>query len=160
VTAGISRGSSGFTIVETLIVIAIVAILALVSVPFFSGFIDNRNLKTAARDISGAVYEAKEKAMAETTAYRISFGTGADSYYEIHKCANAGLPCGSYSSISKNGLSGIGRGLKINSAAAFDIQPRGTLSQISNITLENSRGSTATVAISILGRTNVTWTLK
>jgi prepilin-type N-terminal cleavage/methylation domain-containing protein len=156
----------GFTLIEVLIVLSIIAVLVAVGMPFLSGFIENRNLNTAASDISGVIYQTKEKAMAEGNAYRISFSSFSNRY-RIRQCTNIGLPCAGYNIISSTNLGSYGHGIALSAVSNIYFSPRGTVSGIAvgtakpdNITITNNRGSQTTIEVSLTGRTNVTKNLK
>jgi type IV pilus assembly protein PilA len=86
------RNRRGFSLVELMIVIAIVAIMSAIAIPFFGGFVDNRDLKSAARDIAGDIFELKERAIAEDRYYQITLDQGANNYV-IRQCNDMALPC-------------------------------------------------------------------
>ena len=142
----------GFSLIEMLMVIAIVMIMSAIALPFFGGFLDNRNLKNAARDIAGDIFELKERAISEDSQYQIQFNQGANNY---------ALTGGASAMNVTKSSSAFGSGIFISalSQPTFILQARGIVSN-GSITLQNNRGSTATINISLSGRTSVTWILQ
>ena len=67
----------GFTLLELLITLAVVAILGAISTPFFLSFYANCSLKTVMWEIAGMVKEAKQSALGEKY-YAISFNPEAE----------------------------------------------------------------------------------
>jgi len=162
----INKEQQGFSLIEMLIVIAIIAIVAIVAIPFFGSFVDNRNLKSAARNIAGDIYEYKARASAEDTWYQISY-TQATNSYTIAQCNNTGSPCGGYNTLSTKFTTAFGNDIVINNvnfngASLFQIQPRGLINPTTggNVQLRNSRGSIVTINVNLMGRTNVVWALQ
>ena len=70
----------GFSLVEVMIVIALIGIVATIAVPNFQNYIRNRNLKTAAQEISSEFFVTRERALAESKRYRIVFDVGNNRY--------------------------------------------------------------------------------
>lgn len=71
---------SGVTLIELVIVIAIIAIGALLLVPNMGPWIQNYRLRTAARDIVSTLRTAQMKAVSNNMTYQVSFNVGAGTY--------------------------------------------------------------------------------
>jgi len=160
-----SISQEGFSLIEALVVMAIIAILGALATPFFGGFLENRDLKSAARSLAGDIFELKERAIGEDRLYQIAFNVGANNYV-MTQCNDTALPCNGTviatkspkafrNSISINALNPVG-------GTVIQIQPRGTINPPGNanetVTLVNGRGSRATITISLTGRASVDWT--
>jgi prepilin-type N-terminal cleavage/methylation domain-containing protein len=164
-----SGSQRGFSLIEMLMVIAIIAIMCAVALPFFGGFIDNRNLKSAARGVAGDMFETRERAISEDRVYQITFDIPSSSY-KIYQCTQindqtcaAGFPNVAFASRS---LSEFGSGLQLTSttfaANTVQFQARGTINNgaLGVITLINKRNSVATVKTTATGRTFADWALQ
>jgi type IV fimbrial biogenesis protein FimT len=74
------RGAKGFSLVEVLIVIAIIAILSTIAVPSYVGWISNRRLQSAASEVQSAIQLAKMTAIKENVNVVITFNPSARSF--------------------------------------------------------------------------------
>ncbi|MDA8125326.1 MAG: prepilin-type N-terminal cleavage/methylation domain-containing protein [Deltaproteobacteria bacterium] len=152
------RLTEGFSLVELLIAMALIAIVSAFAVPAFQRYADNDNLKTAAREITGDFFNTRQRAVNENTDdYRLVFDDGGNSY-----------------SLTKSGATlwtksladfGSGVHLETGSAAfgsgtAASFHRRGTLSQAGSLTLKNSRGSKAEITANLTGRAYVKFTMQ
>ncbi len=72
-TKFISTGSAGFSLVELMIVIGIIAIMAAVSTPGLLAWLPNYRLKSAARDLYSTLQNARLMAVKENASVRIIF---------------------------------------------------------------------------------------
>lgn len=70
--------SRGFTLVELMVVIAVVAILAVVATPSYQRLIDNYNVRKAGEDVVSLVSNARSGAMKLHRQVNVSFTTGAN----------------------------------------------------------------------------------
>jgi prepilin-type N-terminal cleavage/methylation domain-containing protein len=151
--------SKGFTLIELMIVIAIISILSAVSLYGWRGYQDNVNLKTAAREVMSDITSSKQRSVSEGVQYCIQFTHGSPNY-----SINASS-CVTPTQTQDKNITSFGSGLTIKDTN-FNLDrvsflPRGTLSSnFGDINLTNGRGSTATITINITGRAYVSFTIK
>jgi prepilin-type N-terminal cleavage/methylation domain-containing protein len=67
------RGPKGFTLIELMVAIAILAILVTLAAPSFNSFIDKYRVKRAADTVSAFLINAKSEAIKRNTAVRAVF---------------------------------------------------------------------------------------
>jgi prepilin-type N-terminal cleavage/methylation domain-containing protein len=147
----------GFSLVEILIVIAIIAIMATFAIPTWQRYSKNTSMKTAAREIMADIYNTRLLAIEKNlNTYRITFNTSANNYSLSR--ADTGVtswtksPSFFESSIRLNSSS-FGGGNVIS------FQQRGTVTA-GTITLNNGLGSNATITVQLTGRANVQYTMQ
>ena len=76
--AGRSGGQAGgFTLLELVVVVSIIAVLSMISIPLIARAMDQYRSRGAAEAIVGAVREAKARAVASGWQYRVIGYTGA-----------------------------------------------------------------------------------
>jgi len=162
-TAGLGpgRGASGFSMVELLITLVLLGIVTAIAVPSYRGWVDNSNLKGAARMISSDFYDARARAMAENRPYTITYSPDPANTYRIQAAAANGLAAvdetktfGEYGTVRMSSVNG-GTG-----AVAVTIQPRGSASPAATIGLTNVRNSTGTITVLMTGRAHVTYSMQ
>jgi prepilin-type N-terminal cleavage/methylation domain-containing protein len=73
--------NGGFTLIEMMIVIAIIGIAASIGVPNLMLWFDNLSVKSAARDLYSAMQEARMIAVRQNAETAIVFDTTNSSYY-------------------------------------------------------------------------------
>lgn len=74
------RNPFGFTLLELMIVICIIAILTAVAAPTYHQWADNARYREAARDASSALREAQSRAVSQNTSYSVVFDLVNKSY--------------------------------------------------------------------------------
>lgn len=79
----------GFTMTEILVVLAIVSILALITIPLFSNIINKRRLALTADELFLALSNARTEAIKRNSNVYVSFNTGSTWCYGI----NVGSAC-------------------------------------------------------------------
>ena len=152
----------GFTLVELIVTLAIMAIAAGIAYPMLQRYAINGNLKTATRDISSDFARLKESAMAEMRMYQMQINTGNNTI-TLQQCNAQGSPCaGLWTPTQVKNLSGYANDIVFDASTAptnYTFQTRGTVN-MGTIVLRNSRNSTATIRINITGRTNVQFNMQ
>ena len=145
----------GFSIIELIIVIAIIAVLSTFAVPAFLKYTANANLKSATREITSDILNQKEKAISENRKQRITFSTANESYtLEERNAADT-----AYENPQTRTLKHFGSNIDITSGYTMTFQTRGTAKN-GTIKLANNRGSIATITVNITGRTYVTFSMQ
>jgi prepilin-type N-terminal cleavage/methylation domain-containing protein len=136
------RNDSGFSMIELIIVISIVAILSAIAVPNFVSWIPKYRVKDAAQDLYSNIQMAKMEAIKRNQNCTVTFtnNAGADDRYVV------GL-------INRNvSLADYGSGVQFSATpapAAITFNSRGIANSALNVSLTNNVNS-ATYQISIL----------
>jgi prepilin-type N-terminal cleavage/methylation domain-containing protein len=155
----------GFTLVELMIVVCMLAFISSIGGLWLHSYTLNRNLRTAARDIASDFTIFKERAVSDNIQYQIAFDTTVPGSYTIQSVVNAVV-----SNLTTKSPSSFGSGIRIVSATfgAGAVQtvifnPRGTISPLGGVldgvVLQNSRNSQATITVNLTGRTYVTFNI-
>ena len=149
--------NKGFTLIELMIVIAIIGILSSVSMYGWLGYQNNVNLKTAAREVMADIASCRQLAVSGNCDYLIQFTDGSPNYTITAPTCIPPPPA------KTKRLTSFGSGLT-TTTTTFGTAPvsfisRGT-SSFGTINLKNSKNSTATITINITGRTYVSFTMQ
>jgi len=169
VTAGLrpGRGASGFSMVELLITLVLLGIVMAIAVPSYRGWVDNSNLKGAARMISSDFYDVRARAMAENRPYTITFSPDPANTYRIQAPQlldfNNNVILAAVDETKTFGEYGTVRMTSVNGGAGavtVTIQSRGSVSPQGTIVLANVRNSTGTITVLMTGRAHVTYSMQ
>ena len=150
------RECRGFSLIELLIAMALVAIVATIAVPQFQRYSTNTDLKTAAREMSGDFSAAKQMAIANNLDYRIAINVAGNSY-TLSRTDTAAV-------VWTKSLASFGGGASIDSTtfggAAINFQKRGTASSGRIVLRKRKRFNGHTSHVNITGRTYVQTTMQ
>jgi type II secretion system protein H len=158
----IQDGRKGFSLVEVMIVIALIGIIATIAVPNFRNYIRNRNLKIAAQEISSEFFVTRERALAESRTYRIVFDTTNNQYTTEEETAPSTWTVRQTKQVAASAAAndGIVIDAANTTATTFTFQPRGTISLGGTVSVKNSINSRADITVNFPGRTYVNYTLQ
>ena len=147
----------GFSLIELIIVVAILGIMGTIAASTFQSYVNNSNLRTAARDMASDMANTKQRAVSEGLTYRITISTGGNSYTITRVNAD-----GTTTDMATKLPTAFGANLTINStnyaSNIITFQTRGTTSA-GWVKLRNSRNSEATITSNTTGRTHVTFAI-
>ena len=146
---------TGFSLIELMIVIALISIVSAIAVPSWQKYRANTNLKTAAREVMADLSNAKQRAIEENLKYSITFNVAGNNY--VLSPTDTGV------TLWTKFLDSFGSGIVIDSVtftgSVVNFQKRGTAS-LGNVRLRNGLGSTAEITVNITGRTRVQFTMQ
>ena len=74
------KKSSGFTLMELMVTIAIIGVTAAIAIPSVISYLPKHRMNGATRDVYSAMQYARLRAVKEKTHVVINFNAGADSY--------------------------------------------------------------------------------
>ena len=142
---------SGFTLIELIVIIAIVAVFAAIAVPNFLSYLPKHRLNGAARQVMGDLMAARMKAVKENCDVAVAFVTD-NSEYRIWTDSNNNGIKDSGEEITKDIQSNY-RDVIIKSTKNIEFHSRGTANPygIIVLSLPNSAGS-KNVKVHITGR--------
>lgn len=147
-------GQRGITIIETLTVMAIIAILAGVGITTYVGQLPRARLNGAARQIMSDLMLARRQAVGRTHRVQVYFSDGQQ--YKVCNDADGNgtvTDCEGNAKIKDIQANYDGVTISANNNPIF--QPRGTVSNWATITLSNATGSRY-VTVSSAGRIRIT----
>jgi type IV fimbrial biogenesis protein FimT len=147
----------GFSLVEMIIVIAILAIVLAIATPNFNKYIHNTNLKTAGRDLAGDIFNTKQTTAAQAVHYKIKLAKDANNY-SIIKGGPNGTDDEYITTTATKSPGSLAGYITIDStnynSSQIVFEPRGTTSA-GSVTLKNDKGSTIKITTSLMGKVSV-----
>lgn len=148
----------GFTLVELLITVAIVALLASLAIPSFAPAIQKQRLKNAAQELQGQLYLAKAEAIKTGQRVYLSAKAGQAACYGF----KVGAPCDCASSdedsactlmrVTPEAGNGVALALSSFSENAYIDPVRGAVQGAGRIQWQNSYGLAIDVGATRIGR--------
>ena len=137
----------GFTLLELLVVLAILAILGAVAIPVGSVLLPAFALNGAARQIQSELHKIKRQAIAENVTFRLAFSETEDDY-TIERVGGT---------TTQQGIKPLPNGIDIRNAITLGFTPRGTATPGTGGTVKlcNSKGTGTNIVLSSTGRVRI-----
>ncbi|MBU2262082.1 MAG: GspH/FimT family pseudopilin [Proteobacteria bacterium] len=148
------RKGNGFTLLELMIVIAVMGIMTTIAIPSYQTFMAQRRLNGAARQVMSDLMAARMKAVSLNQKVKVSFGS--NHAYQIWNDADGnGTVADNEGDNIKKDIHPDYYDVTFNPIPGTNpvFQPRGTASNMT-IILANSTG-TKTITISTAGRVKI-----
>lgn len=79
------KANKGFSLMELVVVLAVLGVVLLIAAPGFSGYRDNVQLRESIRRISGDLGLCRQRAVAENVQYRVTFHVETMTYSILKK---------------------------------------------------------------------------
>ena len=90
------RGARGFSLIEVLVVIAIIAVLSSIAIPNYVSWVSKRRLQSAVSEVHSVIQLAKMTAIKENVNVVIAFNPGARSFTAFVDDGGGGAGAGNH----------------------------------------------------------------
>jgi len=148
-----SRNHSGFTLMELILVLAIMGIVAAIAIPSFMGFLPSMRLNGAARQVMGDLMDARMEAVKNNNQYKVFFLN--DHQYQILNDKNGnGADDGGTETSKIVDIQANYSDVTLSDTGDPVFSSKGTATALSTITVQNASGSKS-VSVSIAGRVKI-----
>lgn len=160
--------SRGFSLIELMVVVAVLAILATIAAPNMADLIDRQRVVGAAEDIRGLLSLGRSEAIKQSTTVRASIVSGTGAYVGLSHgdtCDDnaadctislAGVPVAKVVALSA--YPGVTLAQTDGAPDSIIFTSRGvpaTLDDSTTISLTSARGSTLNVVVNPIGRVSI-----
>jgi len=145
-----SQKNSGFTMVELLVVLAVMSLVAMIIFPLYRQLSPNIRLNSTTKDIASDLRYAQQLAVTQQVVYAVSFDVGANSYELINMNTSSTIKSITLDSqISIDSVTGL-------SATTAQFNVTGAAVESGIITLINLSNTTSTIEIKPSGYVKIT----
>jgi len=146
------RKGNGFTLVELMIVIAVMGIMMTIAIPSYQTFMAQRRLNGAAREVMSELMASRMQAITKNNRFRVFFLDATN--YQILDDANNNNAVDTGEATQMKNIQTNYHDVTLSRTADPIFHPRGTASLGTRVTLTNSRGSKY-VFVALNGRVRI-----
>ena len=145
--------NSGFTLMELMIVIAIIAILAGVAIPNFIGFLPRQRLAAGAQDVLQGLQKSRSKAIMTNRPVVVNFNAAADSFTAfVDENADGALDAGELTIADRTMPAGIDLTTNlVGAVTAVTFDNQGIPTTSGTMTVQNSKGDDQDIRLYLSG---------
>ena len=152
------RNSSGLTLLELMIALAVFAILAAIAIPNYIGWLPKRHLQSSTIDVQSAINLAKLTAIRESTDVVLTFDPANENYLVFIDMDEDGSQDAGERTIRRKRMS---PGINLNSTTIpgdqLTFNSRGLADADGNITLRNKRGENRIISVTLTGTSRINY---
>ena len=142
-------GADGFTLLEILIVVGLIAVLAGATVPTLTDAIQRYSLMTASQEVVSTIRGARHQAVGQNRVLRVRFDFPAAGQYQVLDAADAAV--GDVKTLPEGALFGAVSGdIQITTSGRMTDLAGNTTTE--TIVVSNDDGQTRTITVSASGR--------
>ena len=145
---------TGFTLMEVIIVFALIGIVAAIGIPSFMSMLPGMRLNGAARMVMGDLMAARMNAVKQNNEFKVFFNSPAPNQYQILDDDNNNGTADTGEAITAKNIQTEYNDVTLSSNNDPIFSPRGTATNLPTLTLQNSNGTKA-VTVSIAGRVKI-----
>jgi len=144
---------AGFTLMEMLVVIAVLAVMAAIAIPSFMSLLPGMRLNGAARQVMTDLLDARMNAVKNNNEFKVFFGSPSANQYQILDDDDDDGNADTGEAITTRNIQTEYPDVTLSATANPVFQPRGNASG-TTITLTNSSGSKV-VSVASTGRVKI-----
>jgi prepilin-type N-terminal cleavage/methylation domain-containing protein len=137
----ISVNDKGFSMIELVVVLAVMGIVAAIAAPNWNSLLPNYALNNSTRQVQSELHNIKMRAAAENIGFQFAYTQGANAYT---------IQRDSKTLVTKP----LAEGTTITKEGTISFSPRGTASG-NRVRLRNANGTCSQVVVSQTGRVRI-----
>jgi type IV fimbrial biogenesis protein FimT len=150
---GNSKNQSGFTLMELILVVAVMGIVAAIAIPSFMALLPAMRVNGAARQVMSDLMDARMEAVKQNHEFKVFFLNNHE-YKILDDNDSDGVDDGGLEISRTIDIQDNYKDVTLSDTGDPVFSPKGTATNLSTITVQNASGS-KTVSISIAGRVKV-----
>ena len=144
--------NSGFTLMELMIVIAIIAILSAVVIPNFLGWLPERRLDAGAQEVLQGLQKSRSRAIMLNRNVIVVINAGTESFTAfVDEDASGGLDAGEQTIADRTMPAGVTLAPQLGGVATVVFNNRGIPDTSGTIRLQNNNGTVQDVQLYLSG---------